>query len=322
MYEYRLGDLAKMWTAILAADRDLMAAEATGKDRPSPDYCQQLAVCVDGLAICCQNFDADPSLVDQMKTLEGELKDSSADTRCAVLHARLRAIIDGVQNNLDSRKFMYIAQEDAKYWNNLQLFGSDFGTVFPVEATFELGELGKCFAASRAIACVFHSMRIAEYGLRILAKRVGVRLTDKGKPVPIEYGTWDKVIQGIRNKIAEARKQSIGPKKERALQFYAAAADHCEYMKDIWRNEIAHARHRFYTREETLGVVSRVRLFCTLIAEHEIPKDPRKYLAKINERVRELQSHHEGLNERSPRPDKSRSGYGESPESPEEKTEG
>ena len=235
-----------------------------------------------------------------MTTLERELKDGSADTRCAVLHARLEAIIDGVQNNLDSRKFMYIDRDDAKYWNNLQLFGNDFGTVFPTEATFELGELGKCFAASRAIACVFHAMRIAEYGLRILAKRVGVKLTDKGKPMPIEYATWDKVIQGMRSKINSARQLPQGRKKAQDLQFYSDAADHCEYMKDIWRNEIAHARHRFYTREETLGVISRVRLFCIMVAEHEIPKDPRKHLAKINQRVRELQSHHEGLNKRSP----------------------
>jgi hypothetical protein len=321
MYEYRLGDLAQMLTAAIAANRDLIAAGDMGAEKPNPDYCEKLAVCVDGLAICCENFDADSSLIQQMRTLERELKDGTADTRCPVLRSRLQGIIEGIQNNLDSRKFFYVPKEDATYWHNLELFGKDVPTIFPIHAAFEIAELGSCFAASRPTACIFHSMRIAEYGLRILAKRVHVKLTDKGKPVPIEYGTWDKVIQGIRNKIADVRKKSIGPKKEKALQFYSAAADQCEYMKDIWRNEIAHARHRFYTRDEVLGVIGRVHLFARLVAEHEIPKDGKKHLAKINQRIRELQQGYEGLNERSPQRDQSSIGSGESGET-KEKAEG
>jgi hypothetical protein len=315
MYEYQLGDLARMWSAILVVQRDCMAAEAMGKLKIDVPASRALAICFDGLAICCQQFHVDDSLLEQMKTLERELKEESADMRFVALHSKLGMIIEGIQNNLESRKFMFLPKEDALYWDNVEFFGNDFATVFPDEAVFELIEMGKCFAASRAIACVFHCMRIAEYGLRILAQRVKVKLTDKGKRVPIEYGTWDKVITGIRGRILEIRKLPIGPKKEKQLKFYAAAADHCDYMKDIWRNEIAHARHRLYTREETLGVISRVRLFCMLIAEHEIPKNPRKHLEKINQRVRELQSRHEGFNERSTQPDKSRSGSRESAES-------
>jgi len=322
MREYQLGDLAQMFTAILAAERDLIAAEALGTAKPDAEYCERLAICVDGLAISCANFDADPSLIDQMRRLEQELKAGIADTRCPVLHVRLRSIIEGVQNNLDSRKFMYIPREDALYWNNLNLFGVDFGTIFPIEAMFELGELGKCFAASRATACVFHCMRVAEYGLRILARRVGVKLTDKGKPQPIEYGTWDKVIKATRNKIAETREKPLGPRKEKALQFYSKAADACEYMKDIWRNEISHSRHRFYTRGETLGVIERVRMFVEAIAEHEIPKDGRKHLATINRRVRELQSRYEGPDERPAQRDQSCTGCRESGEETKEKAEG
>ncbi len=44
------------------------------------------------------------------------------------------------------------------------------------------------------------------------------------------------------------------------LQFYSAMADQCEYIKDIWRNEIAHTR-RTYSKEEALGVINRVKEF-------------------------------------------------------------
>ncbi|HLZ40853.1 MAG TPA: hypothetical protein VKQ11_07820 [Candidatus Sulfotelmatobacter sp.] len=321
MYEYPLGDLARMWSAILVVYRDCMAAGAMGKEKMEVPASRALAICLEGLALCCGNFHVDDSLLQQMKTLEKELRDESADMRFVAMHSKLGMIIEGIQNNLESRKFMFLPKEDAAYWNNLLLFGDDFGTVFPAEATFELAEMGKCFAASRTIACVFHCMRIAEYALRILATRTGVKLTDKGKPMPIEYATWDKVIQAMRSKISSARQLPHGRKKAEQLQFYSDAADHCEYMKDIWRNEIAHARHRFYTRDEALGVISRVRLFCVLIAEHEIPKNPRIHLAKINKRVRELQSHYGSVDECAAQRDKSRSGSGETSDS-QKKTEG
>ena len=123
------------------------------------------------------------------------------------------------------------------------------------------------------------------------------------------------------SQITEIRKKPLGSKKEKALQFYSTAADSCEYMKDIWRNEISHSRHRSYTRGETIGVIERLRMFVTSIAEHEIPKDKRKYLAKINQRVRELQSRHEGSDERPTQRDQSRTGSGEGSEE-EKETEG
>lgn len=319
MNEYKLGDLSRMLNGILAADRDLASAEAMGTEKAHAEYCHNLAIAVEGLMICCENCDADPSLIQQMRTLTKELQDDKADTRCPVLHARLQTIIQCVQHNLDSRTFMFVPKEDASYWHNLQLFGKEFYLVFPPAAIFEVGEIGSCFAASRSIACVFHCMRVAEYGLRILARKVRVKLTDKGKPIQIEYATWDKVIQGIRNRIIDIRKRPVGPKKEKDLQFYAAAADHCEYMKDIWRNEIAHARHRFYTREETLGVISRVRLFAGLITEHEKPKDPKKQIAASERSIRKLQQSYGGIIKGSPQQDQGTTGSGENVEGSETK---
>src|SRR5438270_10803523 len=46
------------------------------------------------------------------------------------------------------------------------------------------------------------------------------------------------------------------------------AADHCEYMQDIWRNETAHAR-RTYNKSESLAALNRVREFVTALANTE-----------------------------------------------------
>ena len=277
MYEYKIGDLAKMLTAALAASRDLGVAEDLGHDKAESDYCERLAIIIDGLAICCANCDMDSSLLKQMRTFERALKTGTTDTRSPVLHARLAALLEGVQDNLEKRKFMFVPADRAKYWNNPRLFGEDFLLTFPREAVFEMRELGNCYAAARGTACVFHCMRVAEYGLRKLAKKLHVTIQDNKKTCPLEYGDWDKVITAIRNKIGHVRQQRKGAKRERSLQMYSSAADHCEYMKDIWRNELSHTRRR-YNKGDSLGAINRVRDFVQLIASHEGPKE-------INERI-------------------------------------
>jgi hypothetical protein len=132
-------------------------------------------------------------------------------------------------------------------------------------------------------------MRVAEYGLRKLANRVNATITDKGRTYPIEYGDRNKVIVAVRGKISLARARTKGPKREKSLQFYSDAADHCEYMKDIWRNEISHTRRR-YNKSETLAVFNRVREFVQLIAGHESKKEIGKRLRRIR-RVQKVRQH-------------------------------
>jgi hypothetical protein len=129
-------------------------------------------------------------------------------------------------------------------------------------------------------------MRLAEYGLRKLAATLKVKIVDKDKVCNVEYGDWNKVITAIKGKITKARLRPVGPKKEQELQFFSDMADHCEYMKDIWRNEMAHTR-RFYEEREALGVINRVREFSRKLAKH--------YAEKEVKRIRKLRSGNLGV---------------------------
>jgi hypothetical protein len=260
MYEYKVGDLALMLGALRSACRDLQTSDGLGQPLCTDEFCANLSTVLNGVGILSENFDADASLREQIKTLEEELNSGTIDRREAILRARLETLMQGIEINLNARKFMYMPPDEASYWNNTELFGKHFILSFPEQAAFEMLEAGKCFAAARGTACVFHCMRIAEYGLRKLARQLRVTIGDRGKKCPLEYGDWNKVITGIRNKIDEIRKYPAGRKKAQLLQFYSSAADHCEYMKDIWRNELMHTR-RLYNKEETLGVINRVRDF-------------------------------------------------------------
>jgi hypothetical protein len=164
---------------------------------------------------------------------------------------------------------LVLSEEEAHFYNDPDVFGVSFKEKYPARAMREVFDAGNCYAASQYTATVFHCMRVAEFGLRKLAANsfLRVKLMHKNKPCPIEYADWQKVIDAIRSKIARVRRRPVGPKREADLQFFSNAADHCEYMKDIWRNELAHTR-RFYNSGEALSVINRVKDFVTAIGEH------------------------------------------------------
>jgi hypothetical protein len=291
MKEYRIGDLAAVLSGLTSLCRDLSTSDQLSKPICTDQELANFATCLDGLVICCNNFEADPSLINQIIIFRQEILKHTVDRRESVLHARLKAILDGVEHNLDLRKFMYVPADQAPYWNSFFWFGDEFLLTFRHAAKLELQELGNCFAAGRWTACVLHSMRLAEHGLRKLARTLRVTVSDKGKICPIEFADWNKVITGIRNKITKIRTLRAGSRKEQTLQFYSEAADHCEYMKDIWRNEMAHTR-RFYKKSEALGVINRVRDFTQMLAKH--------YAVAQTKRIQQLQSGNARITQSSP----------------------
>lgn len=259
MYEYAI-------TVLVQGASGLVAAKATlgyTKDSLSPVNPRRLenvGKVLTDLHMYGREIGLDSTLLEQIEKLHGLVTSEDCKTPTIAIETRLESVIQGIFSNLDSKKFMFVPADQASYWENPAIFGGDFLAEYPEAARFEATEAGNCFAAGRWTACVFHSMRVAEYGLRKLAKTLKVTIHDKEKMCPIEYGDWHKVITAIRNKIADIRKVPAGPKKAEKLRLYSNAADHCEYMQDIWRNEVSHARRR-YNKTESLAVMNRVREF-------------------------------------------------------------
>ncbi len=147
-------------------------------------------------------------------------------------------------------------------------------------------EAANCYAAGRWTASVFHSMRVAEYGLRRLAKRLKIKISSKGKNCPLEYGDWNDVITAIRNKITEIRKLPRGPRRENEIKFYSSTADHCEYIRDIYRNEVSHTRRR-YSKPESLSVLQRVRELVQPLAKPDAEKVIKK---RVKEAIKQTET--------------------------------
>ena len=176
-----------------------------------------------------------------------------------------RALIEAIEGELKYRRFAFLQTQKAKL---LDEFRKDWASVlekFPNTAE-DVEHAVECYALEQNTACVFHLMRVSELGLREIAKKVGVKLTDRGKPMPIEYATWDKVINGIKGRITAAHLKPKGAVRNRQLQFYADATDQCTYIRDVWRNEVSHTRKSF-NDGEAVGVMTRVRQFMELLAK-------------------------------------------------------
>ncbi len=186
-------------------------------------------------------------------------------TDISATEADLRNLQDVLLKDLHERKFCGVEPSANKCVDNPFLFGGEVLHVFGV-ARQDIIDAGNCIAAECGTAAVFHLMRIAEHGLRVVAKRLKAQLTHKGKRHPIEYADWDAVITEVKNRV-KTRRQVLnsGPAREKTLQFYADVADQCEYMKELWRNPVSHTR-RHYSVTEATGIMERVKQFMQRLA--------------------------------------------------------
>ena len=185
------------------------------------------------------------------------LADPSLQT--VVLADRIFALLARYKELCEEQASLFITQDKRTYFDSISAFGDKFSKVFPAAIT-DAEESCKCFALDRWTACVFHLMRVAEYGLRSLAMTLHVQLTHRGAHHPIECVDWDKVITGAQNKILNARGLAPGPRRQAKLELLSDAADHCAYMKGIWRNNASHAR-RPYKESDASVTFDRVRDF-------------------------------------------------------------
>src|SRR3990172_9048225 len=76
-------------------------------------------------------------------------------------------------DELKQRMFLCIESDKQSLFLGENLFGSEVESAFP-SAIFDIEEAGKGLALERWTAAVFHSMRILEIGLSVLARAVGV----------------------------------------------------------------------------------------------------------------------------------------------------
>lgn len=175
----------------------------------------------------------------------------------AELTSELSTLREAIDDDLQFERFFHYRK--AKGFLLLRRSGDWQPTIkaFPITEK-EIDDALDCYATEHDTACVFHLMRVAEYGLRALAKERKVVMP---KNKLIEWSAWQEIIREI-TKSAEASwgNASPGPKKGAALDFYSGAIGGFHAFKDKYRNAVMHVRSR-YDEHEALQAINQVRDF-------------------------------------------------------------
>lgn len=165
-----------------------------------------------------------------------------------------------IYNELEARQFVVVEKDKGDFFEAISLFGEAVIAAFP-SAADDIRAAGHCIALDLNTAAVFHLMRTAEIGLRILAKKLGVKLRH-----PLEFAEWGTVIDACNVRLTELKPITRGKKKAAQLELYANAVSECRAFKETWRDCVMHARRSDFSSKEAETVFERVCAFMRRLA--------------------------------------------------------
>ena len=109
-----------------------------------------------------------------------------------------------------------------------------------------------CYALEHNTASVFHAMRVAELGLRSIARERSLQMP---KDKLVEWSNWQEIIKALDGEIFRIGQLPPGPEKDRLLAFYSGARADLNGFKDEYRNVVMHVRINF----DDVGAASALR---------------------------------------------------------------
>jgi len=168
---------------------------------------------------------------------------------------------------LENRYFLFLPPGKAKILFQDAFFSAEARKKYP-EAMADMLAARMCYATDNNTAAVFHAVRIAEYRMRALARRLRVRTR---RPLPFE--DWGRVLGAIEDRLKELRGQPRQGRREEQLRFWAATARHLQYLNDLWRRNVAHARDSYSSRE-ALEALEHVRDLFGLLERGGVRRKP------------------------------------------------
>jgi hypothetical protein len=226
----------------------------------------KIEVCLKALKGHCQELELDETIKyidDVMRNLNRPLPQAdlkhALQTVCTLLENEANGrYVYHIKNgryvyHIKKDKLALALKEEAVWMKIFERFPS---------ITEDVNSALNCYMLNEPNACVFHLMRVAEIGLRCLAKERRVALP-KGKP--LEWGTWQDILREIKKKSDAINQWRAGPVKDAALEFYSGSLGEFEGFKDAYRNQIMHVRGR-YDEHQAASLLLRVRDFMTRLS--------------------------------------------------------
>jgi len=167
-----------------------------------------------------------------------------------------------IEADLEKRSFISVLPPKDGCLFSLE---SDWGSIweaFP-STRYDSEQAISCYALDLDTACVFHLMRVAEYGLRGLARRMKIKLPKKQR---LEWAQWRPILKAMADKTETLFLQmKAGPAKDELLEFYNGALGQFYGFKDEYRNHVMHTRGT-YDEFQASSVIAHVKDFMCKLA--------------------------------------------------------
>jgi hypothetical protein len=174
-----------------------------------------------------------------------------------LLH-EIRVLRESLEDDLAKRIIFFPDLDKYREYYN-KSFGDEVDKAFP-DAARETRDAANCYVTENNTGCVFHCMRVAEYGLGALGKKL--------LPHQKMY-EWGPMIRDLRKRIEDLNtsgKKKLTPSRQTLLDFYSEALDQCVYFKGI-RDSAAHTRGR-YEAADALKALRHIEEFMRALAKN------------------------------------------------------
>lgn len=180
----------------------------------------------------------------------------------SALATQIQTVLESDHSPSQKRVFLILDTERDKLAKRTDLFGPAVSAAFP-SADADIREAGNCLAAECNTAAVFHLMRVAEVGLRALARDRRVRLPRKQ---PLNLAAWETIVKEL-----EAAEEAIRHYPKTGAQaaqfaFHHGAISLFAKFKSIFRNQVMHAQQHFGP-DHALRIFEDVRAFMQVLAQ-------------------------------------------------------
>jgi hypothetical protein len=218
---------AARWRVFWVAELGTLGAPGKGRELYDPEKVL-VKEAIAGLSDLCTKIGL-PTALELLRDRENDPPQTAREWD--ILVASVRA-------ELKTNLFLFVPSHRAKYYE--LVLQSTVTTAFPA-ASKEIVAAGNSLAVGLYTACVFHSMRAAEIGVRVLGVMLDVSFPDK----PLELAEWQNILDQVDSKIVAMKELPRGTKKDDELNFYSQAAVQFRYFKDAWRVRVAHARETY-----------------------------------------------------------------------------
>jgi len=178
----------------------------------------------------------------------------SSKTTFGEAYPHVRELRMRMHDELKRRLFLFVPSAEAAYYGKKEAFGEQVARKF-AKVIIEIEEAGNCIALGRSTAAVFHLMRVMEYGVQRLGKKLGIKLA--GEMV------WQRILNDLKSPIGKLPEKT--PREKSTKEKYAEVLSLLYVVKLAWRNPTMHPRSS-YSPERAAGIYNASKSFIEHLA--------------------------------------------------------